>query len=150
MSAVSKLATFAAGCFWGVEEAFLSSGKCLTTKVGYSGGHTTNPSYKEVCTGQTGHAESVQVSYEGDKYGDLLKIFFSCHNPTQSNRQGYDVGTQYRSVIFYHDAEQEAMAREAIAKHPGAVTQLVPAAPFYPAEEYHQQYFRKNGGGKCH
>lgn len=156
MGIKGKLATFAAGCFWGVEEAFLSSGKVLSTKVGYCGGKTSNPSYKQVCSGTTGHAEVVQLEYDQERtsYGELLDIFWQCHDPTTSNRQGPDVGEQYRSVIFYHDEHQEGLAKESRderQKHLGAaiVTQIVPASIFYPAEEYHQQYLRKTGG-VCH
>ena len=149
-----KLATFAAGCFWGVEEAFLSSGRVLSTKVGYCGGHTSSPTYQQVCTGTTGHAESLQVAYDPAKttYGELLHLFWRTHDPTTKDRQGPDVGSQYRSVIFYHDAEQRTEAEESLSerqKELGSkiVTQIVAASTFYPAEEYHQQYIRKRGGG---
>lgn len=143
------LATFAAGCFWGVEEAFLSSGRVIKTVVGYTGGHLHNPSYEQVCTGRTGHAEAVQVHYNPEQvsYSDLLGIFWKCHDPTQLNRQGPDIGTQYRSTIFYHNEEQKKLAET--SKPFGAVTLIEPASQFYPAEEYHQQYLRKNNR-TCH
>jgi peptide-methionine (S)-S-oxide reductase len=152
-------ATFAAGCFWGVEDAFRQVKGVRSTTVGYSGGSKKDPTYKEVCTGTTGHAESVQVEYDPNQvsYGELLAVFFKSHDPTTLNRQGPDVGTQYRSAIFYHDAEQEAAAREAKAalekagvfKRP-IVTQILPASDFYRAEDYHQQYFEKQGIRSCH
>jgi peptide-methionine (S)-S-oxide reductase len=152
-------ATFAAGCFWGVEDAFRQVKGVTSTTVGYSGGTKKDPTYKEVCTGTTGHAESVQVEYDPNQvsYRELLAVFFQSHDPTMLNRQGPDVGTQYRSAIFYHDAEQEAAAREAKAalekalvfKRP-IVTQILPASDFYRAEDYHQQYFEKQGIRSCH
>lgn len=143
------LATFAAGCFWGVEEAFLSSGRVIKTVVGYTGGHFPSPTYEQVCTGRTGHAESVQVQYDPQtiSYPELLGIFWKCHDPTQLNRQGPDIGTQYRSAIFYHNDEQRKLAER--SKKPEAVTVIEPAGPFYPAEDYHQQYLRKNNR-TCH
>lgn len=152
----TKLATFAAGCFWGVEEAFLSSGKIVTTCVGYTGGHTDKPTYKQVCTGTTGHAEAVELVYDPDKvtFRELLGIFWSIHNPTTKNRQGPDVGSQYRSVIFYHDQEQQEEAILSMKEHQKnfqdpIVTEIVSAGPFHPAEEYHQQYVRKTGRNSC-
>ncbi|MFZ0211599.1 MAG: peptide-methionine (S)-S-oxide reductase MsrA [Candidatus Acidiferrales bacterium] len=152
-------ATFAAGCFWGVEEAFRHIKGVTSTTVGYTGGTTKNPSYKDVCTGTTGHAEAVEVEFDPAQvsYRELLAAFFQNHNPTTLNSQGPDHGTQYRSAIFYHDAEQEAAAREAIAaleksgvfKRP-IVTQIKPASEFYRAEEYHQQYLAKRGAASCH
>jgi peptide-methionine (S)-S-oxide reductase len=152
-------ATFAAGCFWGVEETFRSTPGVLQTQVGYTGGHVENPSYHEVCTDRTGHAEAVEVTYDPAKvsYDDLLKIFWENHNPTQVNRQGPDVGTQYRSAIFFHSPEQEVKARasrDALEKsgrfsRPIA-TQIMAAEPFYRAEEYHQQYLLKRGQAHCH
>jgi peptide-methionine (S)-S-oxide reductase len=152
-------ATFAAGCFWGVEDAFRQVKGVRSTTVGYSGGTKSNPTYKEVCTGATGHAESVEVEYDPEQisYRELLAVFFQSHDPTTLNRQGPDFGTQYRSVVFFHDAEQEAAAREAkaaleksgIFKKP-IVTEIVPAPDFYRAEEYHQQYFEKQGIRSCH
>lgn len=152
-------ATFAAGCFWGVEDAFRQVKGVTSATVGYTGGTKANPSYKEVCTGDTGHAEAVEVQFDPSQvsYRELLATFFQSHDPTQLNRQGPDFGTQYRSVIFFHDAEQESEARAAkmalekaaIFKKP-IVTQIVPAAEFYPAEEYHQKYFEKQGIRACH
>ena len=143
------LATFAAGCFWGVEEAFLSSDRVIKTVVGYIGGHLPFPSYKQVCTGRTGHAEAVQVHYDPEQisYSDLLGIFWKCHDSTQLNRQGPDFGTQYRSAIFYHNEEQRKLAED--SKPNSAVTLIEPASQFYPAEEYHQKYLRKNSR-TCH
>jgi peptide-methionine (S)-S-oxide reductase len=152
-------ATFAAGCFWGVEETFRTTPGVLETQVGYTGGQTVSPTYHDVCTDTTGHAEAVEVTYDPAKvsYDDLLKIFWENHNPTQMNRQGPDVGSQYRSAIFFHSAEQERSAlasKEALAKsgkfaRPIA-TQIVKAEPFYRAEEYHQQYLLKRGRTHCH
>jgi peptide-methionine (S)-S-oxide reductase len=152
-------ATFAAGCFWGVEEAFRHIKGVTSATVGYTGGATKNPSYKDVCTGRTGHAEAVEVEFDPAQvsYRELVAAFFQNHNPTTLNSQGPDFGTQYRSAIFYHDAEQEAEAREAIAtlekshifKRP-IVTEVKPASDFYRAEEYHQQYLAKRGAPSCH
>lgn len=152
-------ATFAAGCFWGVEEAFRHRKGVTSTEVGYTGGTTQNPSYKDVCTGRTGHAEAVEVEFDPAQvsYRELLAAFFQNHNPTTLNSQGPDFGTQYRSAIFVRDAEQEAEAREAIAtlekshifKRP-IVTEIKPASDFYRAEEYHQQYLAKRGAASCH
>ncbi|HKF51941.1 MAG TPA: peptide-methionine (S)-S-oxide reductase MsrA [Candidatus Acidoferrales bacterium] len=152
-------ATFAAGCFWGVEEAFRHIKGVTSTTVGYTGGTTKNPSYKDVCTGRTGHAEAVEVEFDPAQvsYRELVAAFFQNHNPTTLNSQGPDFGTQYRSAIFVHDAEQEAEAREAIAtlekshifKRP-IVTEIKPASDFYRAEEYHQQYLAKRGAASCH
>lgn len=152
-------ATFAAGCFWGVEDAFRQVKGVTSTTVGYIGGHTKNPTYKEVCTDRTGHAEAVEVEFDPSQvsYKELLSVFFQSHDPTQLNRQGPDYGTQYRTAIFYHDPAQEAEAREAVAaltksgifKRP-IVTQIVPAADFFRAEEYHQKYFEKQGIRACH
>jgi len=152
-------AVFAAGCFWGVEDAFRQVKGVTSTSVGYTGGHTKNPTYKEVCTDTTGHAEAVEVEFDPAQvsYRELLAVFFQSHDPTQLNRQGPDYGKQYRSAIFYQDAEQEAAARESkealekagVFKRP-IVTQIVPASEFYRAEEYHQQYFEKQGIRSCH
>ena len=152
-------ATFAAGCFWGVEDAFRQVKGVTDAAVGYEGGHTQNPTYKEVCTNTTGHAEAVEVDFDPSKvsYKELLAVFFQSHDPTQLNRQGPDYGTQYRSAIFFHDATQEAEAREAVETlgksgifKKAIVTQIVPASEFYRAEEYHQKYFEKQGIRACH
>jgi peptide-methionine (S)-S-oxide reductase len=152
-------ATFAAGCFWGVEDVFRQLKGVTSTTVGYTGGTKVAPTYKEVCGGNTGHAEAVEVEFDPSQasYPELLALFFQSHDPTTLNRQGPDFGTQYRSAIFFHDAEQEAAAREAKAaleksgvfKRP-IVTQILPASEFYRAEDYHQQYFEKQGIRSCH
>jgi len=152
-------ATFAAGCFWGVEEAFREIKGVTATTVGYNGGTMKNPSYKDVCTGATGHAEAVEVEFDPAQvsYRELLAAFFQSHNPTTPNRQGPDIGTQYRSAIFFHDAEQEAAARESKAAleksgvfNRPIVTEIAPASAFYRAEDYHQQYLAKRGAKSCH
>ncbi len=152
-------ATFAAGCFWGVEATFRQMPGVTSTRVGYTGGKTENPTYKEVCTDRTGHAEAVEVEFDPTKisYADLLKVFWENHDPTQVNRQGPDWGTQYRSAIFYHAPEQQAEAqtsKDALERaHHYAkpiATQIVPAVTFYPAEDYHQQYLEKRGLASCH
>jgi peptide-methionine (S)-S-oxide reductase len=153
-------ATFAAGCFWGVEAAFRQVKGVVATTVGYSGGHTQNPTYKEVCTDRTGHAESVLVEYDPAKvsYEDLLDVFWQSHDPTQMNRQGADVGTQYRSAVFYHTPEQRDAAiasKERLQATPKyesrpIATEIVPASEFYRAEDYHQQYLEKRGLASCH
>jgi peptide-methionine (S)-S-oxide reductase len=152
-------ATFAAGCFWGVEDAFRQVKGVTSTAVGYIGGRTKDPNYKQVCSDGTGHAEAVEVEFDPSKvsYPELLAVFFQSHDPTQLNRQGPDYGSQYRSAIFYHDAAQEVAAQEAkaaleksgIFKKP-IVTQIAPAPEFYRAEDYHQQYFEKQGIRSCH
>jgi peptide-methionine (S)-S-oxide reductase len=152
-------ATFAAGCFWGVEDAFRQVKGVTSTTVGYTGGSTKSPTYKEVCTDRTGHAEAVEVEFDPNQisYRELLALFFQSHDPTTLNRQGPDFGSQYRSAIFFHDAQQEKEAREAKAalekagtyKRP-IVTQIVPAPEFFRAEDYHQQYFEKQGIRSCH
>ena len=152
-------ATFGAGCFWGVEAAFRQIKGVTATAVGYEGGHLQNPTYKDVCTDRTGHAEVVEVEYNPDlvSYDTLLKVFWENHDPTQLNRQGPDFGTQYRTVIFYHTPEQEAEAKVSKAaveasgkfKRP-VVTQIVPATTFFIAEDYHQQYLEKRGMSSCH
>jgi len=153
-----KKATFGAGCFWGVEATFRRVPGVISTAVGYAGGQRDNPTYEDVCTDRTGHAEVVQVEYDPSRvaYEDLIEVFWNCHDPTQLNRQGPDIGTQYRSVIFYHDDEQKSEAEEARARMESLglyrrpiVTQVVPAAPFYLAEEYHQQYLAKRGLDSC-
>ena len=153
------LATFAAGCFWGVEEAFRTLPGVTQTTVGYAGGHTVNPTYRDVCSGETGHAEAVQVEYVEAEiaYSRLLAIFWEAHDPTQLNRQGPDYGSQYRSAIFVHGDEQRRQAlasRDALAasskfRRP-IVTTVEDAGEFYPAEEYHQQYLVKHGRAACH
>jgi peptide-methionine (S)-S-oxide reductase len=154
-----KKATFGAGCFWGVEAEFRQVPGVIDAAVGYAGGHTVNPTYKEVCTDRTGHAEVVEVDYDPSKvtYGQLLDVFWSSHDPTQLNRQGPDFGTQYRSVIFYHDEEQKAEAEASKERLDASghfrrpiVTQIVPAMPFYRAEEYHQRYLERRGQASCH
>ena len=151
-------ATFAAGCFWGVEELFRETTGVVSTVVGYTGGTTENPTYKQVCSGRTGHAEAVEVTFNPAlvTYDQLLDVFWNGHNPTQVNRQGPDVGYQYRSDIFTHTPEQEKAARASKAKleksgrfkEPIATT-IVPAGPFYRAEDYHQQYLEKRGEKRC-
>jgi peptide-methionine (S)-S-oxide reductase len=152
-------ATFGAGCFWGVEEAFRAIKGVKDTAVGYTGGKLDNPTYKDVCTNETGHAEVVQVTFDPAEisYDQLLDVFWSIHNPTTLNRQGPDWGTQYRSVIFFHSPEQEAAARASKEKLDKSgrydrpiVTQIVPAPAFYRAEEYHQRYLEKRGVSSCH
>ena len=154
----TEKATFAAGCFWGVEAAFRQVEGVRSTAVGYTGGTLENPTYRDVCTDKTGHAEAVEVTYDPSKvsYDDLLRVFWQLHDPTTLNRQGPDVGTQYRSAIFFHDAEQEAAAKaskEALQKSgphkKPIVTEIVPASEFWPAEEYHQQYLEKRGLAHC-
>jgi len=151
---MTEKATFGAGCFWGVEAAFRKVTGVVSTTVGYSGGSSKNPTYKDVCSGRTGHAEVVQVEYDPSKtsYEELLNVFWGVHDPTQMNRQGPDVGTQYRSAIFFYNAEQEAAAKAAKAHleksgryRKPMVTEIIPASEFYMAEEYHQQYFEKGG-----
>jgi peptide-methionine (S)-S-oxide reductase len=154
----SEKATFGAGCFWGVEAAFRQIKGVISTSVGYSGGSYQNPSYHDVCTGRTGHAESVEVTYDPARvsYDDLLRVFWENHDPTQLNRQGPDWGPQYRSVIFYHTPEQEAAAqasKERLDKsgryRRPIVTEITPASQFYTAEDYHQQYLEKRGLSSC-
>ena len=149
-------ATFAAGCFWGVEAAFREIEGVLKTTVGYTGGTTADPSYKQVCRGRTGHAEAVTVWFDPSKvsYDDLLSTFWSIHNPTTKDRQGWDFGSQYRSAVFFTDSEQERQAiasrdeRQRTLARP-IVTEIVAAGPFYDAEDYHQRYFEKHGGAAC-
>lgn len=156
---MTETATFGAGCFWGVEETYRQTPGVLKTAVGYAGGHTENPTYREVCSDRTGHAEVVQMEYDPEavSYDDLLNIFWNEHDPTQVNRQGPDTGTQYRTVIFYHSPEQHAAAQASKAaleasgrfRRPIA-TEIQPAPTFYPAEDYHQQYLAKRGMRSCH
>ena len=150
-------ATFAAGCFWGVEATFRAIPGVVSTRVGYIGGKTDKPTYKEVCTDRTGHAEAVEVTYDPSKvaYQRLLQVFWENHDPTTLNRQGPDWGSQYRSAIFFHSPEQESVARASIAEaqrrfHRPIVTQIVPAPTFFEAEDYHQQYLEKRGQAHCH
>lgn len=151
-------ATFGAGCFWGVEATFRQIKGVASTQVGYLGGHYENPTYKDVCTDRTGHAEVVEVEYDPSivTYEQLLDIFWDNHDPTTLNRQGPDVGTQYRSAIFYHSPEQEKAARISKAEREESrryknrvVTEITPASRFYRAEDYHQQYLEKRGLSHC-
>jgi peptide-methionine (S)-S-oxide reductase len=150
VQAVAK-ATFAAGCFWGVEDAFRQVKGVTSAMVGYTGGSTKNPTYKDVCTGRTGHAEAVEVEFDSSQvsYRELLAVFFQSHDPTTMNRQGPDFGTQYRSAIFFHDETQKRLAEASRAevqkrfKQP-VVTEITPASTFWRAEEYHQDYYKKN------
>lgn len=149
------IATFAAGCFWGVEARFRQLDGVTDTRVGYTGGHTENPDYKSVCSGQTGHAEAIEVHFDPTviSYHDLLTFFWQIHNPTTLNRQGPDVGSQYRSAVFYHDETQQHTAEKLkatlnqndYASQP-IVTEITPADIFYPAEDYHQRYVEKQQG----
>lgn len=154
----TKFATFGAGCFWGVEAAFRSLEGVVDTSVGYMGGSVENPTYEQVCSHSTGHAEVVEVEYDPSKVGyeDLLQIFWSNHDPTQLNRQGPDVGSQYRSVIFFHDSDQESRATMSKQELDSSgrlgspvVTEIVPAETFWRAEDYHQQYLEKRGLASC-
>jgi peptide-methionine (S)-S-oxide reductase len=152
-------ATFAAGCFWGVEATFRQLPGVISTRVGYIGGSTANPTYKQVCMDTTGHAEAVEIEYDPSKlsYDKLLEVFWENHDPTQLNRQGPDWGKQYRSAIFFHSPEQETEAKaskEQLEKShrfsKPVVTQIVPATTFFEAEDYHQQYLEKKGLASCH
>lgn len=154
---MSERATFAAGCFWGVEAAFRRLPGVTATRVGYAGGRTESPSYEDVCTDTTGHAEAVEVSFDPAQvsYEQLPDVFWSVHDPTQKDRQGPDVGTQYRSAIFFHTPEQERAALASKARVQGSlplrvVTEVVPAATFWEAEDYHQQYLEQRGRASCH
>ena len=148
-----EIATFAAGCFWKPEFVFRQIDGVIATSVGYIGGETANPTYHDVCTGRTGHAEAVQVEFDPERigYGDLLRVFWDVHDPTQMNRQGPDFGTQYRSAIFFHSPEQEAAATASKAELESSgsvrgtiVTEILPATDYWIAEDYHQQYIEKN------
>jgi peptide-methionine (S)-S-oxide reductase len=152
-------ATFAAGCFWGVEAAFRQIAGVLGTAVGYTGGQSQNPTYEQVCTDRTGHAEAVEVEFDPAKvsYDQLLAVFWQNHDPTQLNRQGPDYGSQYRTAIFYHTPEQQAAAEASMKQLAESgkfgrsiATQIVPAVEFHRAEEYHQQYLEKRGQSSCH
>lgn len=156
---ITDTATFAAGCFWGVQAEFDKVKGVVQTTVGYSGGHTQNPTYRDVCSDTTGHAESAEIVFDPSvvTYDQLLDKFWAMHDPTTPNQQGPDVGSQYRSVIFYHSPAQESAAVASKDKLEKArkyrrpiVTEIVPAATFWRAEEYHQKYFQKHGGGSCH
>ena len=149
-------ATFAAGCFWGVEAAFRAIDGVTRTTVGYTGGDVDRPTYEQVCRGRTGHAEAVQVEYDPQRvsYDQLLATFWDSHNPTTRNRQGWDVGSQYRSAIFIHDGEQQRAAVASRDEYQRGlereiVTEIVPVASFWPAEDYHQQYLEKRGQSSC-
>ena len=153
---MEKKATFGAGCFWGVEAAFRQIEGVTKTEVGYEGGMLENPTYEDVCSHTTGHAEVVEVTYDPERvsYDELLAAFWGKHDPTQLNRQGWDVGDQYRSVIFTHDAEQEEAAARSKAEEQTrhakpVVTQIEPVGTFYVAEDYHQQYLEKRGRSTC-
>ncbi len=156
---MKEQATFGAGCFWGVQAAFDELDGVLETQVGYLGGHLPNPTYEQVCQGDTGHAEVVQVTYDPHRisYQALLDKFWELHDPTQKNRQGPDIGSQYRSVIFTHNETQRTQAEASRSKLQASgrferpiVTEIVPASTFYPAEDYHQHYLKKKGLGSCH
>jgi len=149
-------ATFAAGCFWGVEHAFRQVDGVTDATCGYTGGHFQNPTYQDVCSGQTGHCEAVELAFDADRisYRELVEAFWQMHDPTTLNRQGPDVGSQYRSAIYYHSPEQQAAALESRDEAQeqlldSIVTEIEPAAKFWPAEDFHQQYFEKRGIAVC-
>jgi peptide-methionine (S)-S-oxide reductase len=153
---VERKATFGAGCFWGVEAAFRRLEGVTRTEVGYEGGTLENPTYEDVCSHTTGHAEVVEVTYDPEQisYDELLDVFWAKHDPTQLNRQGWDIGDQYRSVVFFHDEEQQEAAERSKAEQQShyrapVVTQIEPAQTFYVAEDYHQQYLEKRGRATC-
>ncbi len=154
---MTEIATFAAGCFWGPEELFRKLPGVEKTRVGYIGGHVDNASYDQVCSGKTGHAEAVEITYDQNKisYKELLKIFWENHDPTTLNRQGPDVGSQYRSAIFFHSDEQQKLAEESLKemqekfKESKIVTEIAPAGNFNEAEDYHQKYLAKRGRNTC-
>ena len=158
MNNINK-ATFSAGCFWGVEAAFRKAKGVVSTRVGYTGGTLANPNYEDVCHGKTGHAEAIEIQYDSSmlSYEELLDIFWSIHNPTTPNRQGFDIGAQYRSSIFYHDKTQQnaaMLSKEKLQKSQKygkrkIVTEIIPASDFYPAEDYHQRYLEKNQSFVC-
>jgi peptide-methionine (S)-S-oxide reductase len=158
-NSIMEKATFGAGCFWGVEATFRNVKGVTATRVGYLGGTMKNPTYRDVCSGRTGHAEVVEVTYDPEQvsYDDLLKVFWENHDPTQLNRQGPDHGTQYRSAIFFHSPEQEAAAHASKQRLDDAhrhrrpiATEVTPTSDFYEAEDYHQQYLEKRGMASCH
>ena len=151
-SKTTQTATFAAGCFWGVEAAFSHVRGVIATRSGFTGGHSEHPSYYDVCTGTTGHAEAVEITYDPAKvsYQQLLDVFWKIHDPTQADRQGPDIGSQYRSAIFTHSPEQETLAKASLdaqqKTHEDAIaTQIEAAKVFYPAEDHHQRYFERHG-----
>ena len=153
-----EIATFGAGCFWGVEAAFQKIKGVMETVVGYMGGNTVNPSYEEVCSDKTGHIEVVQILFDPEEisYFELLDVFWKSHDPTQKDRQGPDIGTQYKSVIFYHSDDQKNIAIESKNKlelsriyNSDIATEILPSSTFYRAEEYHQKYFDKNNLSNC-
>ncbi len=156
---MSEIATFAAGCFWGVEAIFRKVHGVISTRVGYTGGKTDRPTYNQVCSDSTGHAEAVEVEFDPSMvaYGHLLEIFWDMHDPTTLNRQGPDRGTQYRSAIFFHNPEQKRLAEESLSALARSdrftrrkiVTEIAEAEVFWPAEEYHQRYFEKTGRNSC-
>lgn len=156
---MTEKATFAAGCFWGIEAAFRRVRGVSDAVVGFIGGHTVEPTYEQVCSGNTGHAEAVEVTFDTTRvtYNELLDAFWKMHDPTQRNRQGPDIGEQYRSAIFFHSPEQEKAARASKAAMQASnkfrsplATQIVPASTFYRADEYHQRYMEKHGIDSCH
>ncbi len=156
---MNTIATFAAGCFWGVEAKFRQLPGVKNTRVGYTGGQTADPGYKQVCSGETGHAEAIEVEFDPAiiSYVELLDFFWKIHNPTTLNRQGPDIGSQYRSAVFYHDAEQQKQAENRKSELNASshfsqpiVTEITAASVFYPAEEYHQCYLEKQGRGNGH
>ncbi len=154
---IKEFATFAAGCFWGVQSLFDAVPGVISTRVGYTGGATKNPTYDDVCSDTTGHAEAIEIEFDADKvsYEKLLKIFWENHDPTTPNRQGPDKGTQYRSAIFFHSDAQRKLAEKSrdelqTRASKKIVTQIVKATAFYPAEEYHQKYLEKRGKNVCH
>ena len=156
---MTEIATFGAGCFWGIEAAFRQIPGVVDAAVGYSGGHTPNPTYKDVCTDETGHAEVVQVTFDPSQvsYEKLLDAFWQMHDPTQVNRQGPDFGSQYRTAVFFHSPEQKSTAEKSKASLQASgkfrkpiATEITPAGPFYRAEDYHQRYLEKRGAASCH
>jgi peptide-methionine (S)-S-oxide reductase len=156
VSVTTERATFAAGCFWGLEVDFRNTPGVTAARVGYTGGHVDDPTYEQVCNGTTGHAEAVEVEFDPEEvsYGELVDAFWELHDPTQVNRQGWDVGSQYRSGIFAHSPEQAEIAAESKARAQARfsrpiATEIVPATEFWPAEEYHQQYLVKHGRATC-
>lgn len=147
MSQNRETATLAGGCFWCLEAVFELLEGVEKVESGYTGGNTPDPSYEQICSGTTGHAEAVRITFDpaAISFRELLEVFFTIHDPTTLNRQGNDVGSQYRSAIFIHNPEQQAIAEEAVAAIPSAVTEIAPAGIFYRAEDYHQEYFRGHG-----